>query len=343
MLLGEKWTSQLNRKFVLGSIGLVAATLLSGCSQNLFGFDETKLTLISARHEQEIQPLIDLFESETGIDVTVEYGESYALAEAQVEGKSADIFLTDGLGSLQVLGEAGKLKPIPEATLGSVMEGSKSENGDWVMASAQSTVLAYNPSRIAIYPNSVADLTDPMWQGEIAFAGREPHFQTLLAALSLSGDDASMVWLENMVANGVFLESDADVLAAVEAGQVTAGLVSGDSWGFAKSVAGAQFGVNAMNLGLEASTYVLTGTAVAILSENPSAALFVEFLLGDSAQAYFASTLFEYPILPGVPFPIVVPEGQLATESLLKPNQLLNQAVARQQLLDFGFIEESAE
>ena len=59
-----------------------------------------------------------------------------------------------------------------------------------------------------------------------------------------------------------------------------------------------------------------SGAAILATAQNPEgAAAFLEFLLSAESQAYFAESIFEYPVVEGAP----VPEGAPSIDSLVSP------------------------
>ena len=77
------------------------------------------MTIYSGRTEDLIQPLLDAFFEETGIEVRAKYGDSADLAllideEVGAGRVEADVFLSQSPGSLGFLDENGRLAMLPE-------------------------------------------------------------------------------------------------------------------------------------------------------------------------------------------------------------------------------------
>src|SRR5690606_17757808 len=122
-----------------------------------------------------VQPLIRVFERETGIQVQVRYGATPQLAVTlQEEGSQspADLFWAQDAGALGSVANAGLFAPLPSALTSQVPATFRSRDDLWVGTSGRARVLAYAPERVdeASLPASVLDLTDPKYRGRVGWA-----------------------------------------------------------------------------------------------------------------------------------------------------------------------------
>ena len=102
---------------------------------------------------------------------------------------------------------------------------------DWVGVTGRSRVIVYNDDLVDDPPTS-ARLTDPKYEGQVAWVPSNASFQSFITAFHVSqGEDAARQWLEDMEANGAVVYADnTDVLEAVDAGQIPIGLINHYYW-----------------------------------------------------------------------------------------------------------------
>ncbi len=207
---------------------VAAALIAASCSS-----DEATVTVYSGRTENLIQPIIDDFVEETGIQVEVRYDDSANLALLiQEEGDQtpADVFLSQSPGAVDFLDEAGRLAVLPDNVLDLVSPSVRDDEGRWVGFSGRQRVLVYNKDLVdaADLPSSVYDLTDPAWSGRIGIAPANGSFQDFVTTMrGQIGDEGTSEWLEGLVANDVqSYANNGAIVAAVARGEIDAGLVN---------------------------------------------------------------------------------------------------------------------
>jgi iron(III) transport system substrate-binding protein len=215
---------------LLAALGVAIA----GCGGSS-GSNNT-LTLYSAQHEQMTNALAKAFEKRTGSKVRVRFGEDEGLANQVVQEGSAtpaDVLLTENTPPLELLNEKGLLAKVEDSTLGQVPSRYSSAEGHWVGVAARETVLIYDPKLIAAsqLPASILDLAKPAWKGKLAIAPSEPDFVPIVSAIAkLDGRSAAEGWLEGFNANAKRYDDNEGIVAAVEAGQVAAGVINHYYW-----------------------------------------------------------------------------------------------------------------
>jgi iron(III) transport system substrate-binding protein len=143
---------------------------------------------------------------------------------------------------------------------------------------------------------------DPSWKGRIAIAPTNASFQAFITAIRITeGDQAAKEFLDAMKENAVLFEKNGLILQAVEDGVVDAGLINHYYWFELEN----EKGVGNMNSELvwfedQDAGNLINVAGVATVSDNPSANVFVKWLLGETAQKYFVERTREYS-LTGVP------------------------------------------
>ncbi len=289
-----------------------ALTLLIVCSliaASCGSSDEASVTIYSGRTENLIGPILEDFESETGIDVSVKYDDSSNLAlliEQEGDQTPADVFLSQSPGAVDFLDGAGRLAELPDDLLGLVDESVRDADGRWLGFSGRQRVLVYNQDQVeaAELPSSVFDLTSPEWNGRIGIAPSNGSFQDFVTAMrGTVGDADTLTWLEGLAANGVqsYANNNA-IVAAVGRGEVDAGLVN-HYYNFRFLDEDPDHPGRNHQFALEDPGNVLIVTGAAILEgsdHSDEAVQLIEWLLEEDAQRYFADETFEYPLASGV-------------------------------------------
>lgn len=326
---------------------LSLAVVLSGCASETASTPSPAstnsaeaITLYSGRAEDLIAPLLEKFTAETGIEVNVRYGESAEMAATileEGENTKADVFLSQDAGALGAVSKEATTYPIPSDVLALVPAKFQSQDGSWVGVSGRSRVMAYNPELVTDLPKSVFDLADPGWKGRIAIAPTNASFQSFVTGMRVTeGDEKTAAFLSAMKDNAVVYEKNSQILDAVENGEVAAGLLNHYYWFERAGEVGAENMKSKMSWFADGDAGNLVNVSgVMLLSENPNALVFAQWLLGDTAQKYFLETTFEYsltsdispdPTLPNLS-EIKGPEIDLSDlASLNETLQMLSQA-----------------
>ena len=286
---------------------LLLALTAAACSS---GSGDESLTVYSGRSEDLIQPLIDQFEEETGIDVTVRYAGSADLAATILEegdASPADVFYAQDPASLGSVALAGLFAELDDDLTDAVPARFSDTDSQWVGISGRARVVVYDGTRInpEDLPETEDGFTDPEWAGRTGIAPTNGSFLAFVAAKILSdGEEATLAWLKGMAANSApTYPKNSPIVAAVNAGEIETGLVNHYYLLRALAENPDEAGKNFFFTVPTAGSLVMpSGIGMLKTSENQDAAQqFIEFLQGNEAQEYFANETFEYPLVPGVP------------------------------------------
>lgn len=291
-------------RIVATLLTIVMAVSLAACGTS----EPETLTIYSGRGEELVGPVIERFEEETGIRVEVRYGDSAELAATLLAegGESpADVFFAQDPASLGSVSAAGLLTGLDDDVLGLVPERFSDADGEWIGVSGRVRVLAFDTSLLdpATFPADEDGFTDPAWAGRVAIAPTNGSFLTFVAAkILLDGEDATLAWLEAMAANGApTYPKNSAIIAAIDEGQVEAGLVNHYyRMRFAAESPGTVVANHFFSTESAAGLVMPAGVGILASSGNDAAVAFVEHLLSEESQRYFADTTFEYPLIDGV-------------------------------------------
>ena len=280
------------------------------------------VTIYSGRSESLVGPLVERFRLETGLDVQVKYAGTSELAATILEegdASPADVFFAQDAGALGALAAEGRLAELPGSTLDRVDGRFRSPDGVWVGVSGRARVVVYDTRVLSEddLPTTILDFTDPAWKGRIGWAPTNSSLQAFVTAFRvLRGDDAARAWLEGIQANEPKVyESNGAVLAAVAAGEVQVGFINHYYLMGQLAEQGEDFPVRNHFLpnGDVGALVNVAGAGILTTSRNATAAQsFVDFLLAEESQRYFAEETYEYPLVTGIPAdPRLVPLAEI--------------------------------
>lgn len=276
--------------------------------------DDSVLVIYSGRSEELVGPLIEQFSDETGIEVSVRYGGSTELATTLIaEGTStdADVFFAQDPASLGAVSDM--LIQLEPAVLDRVPARFADADGRWVGISGRARVIVYDTETVDVdeLPQTLEDLVDPRWSGRMGVAPTNGSFLAFVAAMIESdGEDATLRWLERLAENDpIDFPSNSPIVAAADTGEVALGLVNHYYLLRLQAEGGGSRAANHFPTGNDAASLVMPAGAgiVANSDHAESAAQFVEFLLSDAAQTYFATETFEFPLVTGIEPPAGLP------------------------------------
>jgi iron(III) transport system substrate-binding protein len=285
----------------------LAACLVASTAAACSGRDA--ITIYSGRDEPLVGPILERFNEETGIAIDVRYGDSADLAlliAEEGEGTPADVFFSQTPGAVDFLEEQDLLGSLPDDVLGRVDPGFESEEGHWIGTTARQRVLVYNEDMVSEseLPESVLELTDERYRGQVGLAPPNGSFQDFVTALRLEvGDEGAREWLEGMAANeSPTYPDNLSIVDAVARGEIPMGLVNHYY----------NYRYLDENPDAPSRNYVfpngdigalLIASTISVLEpaeDDDQAQELVEFLLDEEAQQFFADETFEYPLIDGV-------------------------------------------
>ena len=301
------------RWFSVLGLGIVASFLVAGCGGSSSG-SSGSLTLYSSQHEPMTEALIEGFEAENGAEVEVRYGEDEGLAsqiEQEGEASPADVFLAENTPPLELLAGKELLAAVDSSTLDEVPSQYNSPSGHWVGVAARETVMVYNPDLIAAdeLPASILDLAKPQWQGKLAIAPSEPDFVPIVSAIEkLDGEAAAKSWLEGFADNAKRYNDNEGIIAAVNAGQVDAGIINHYYWYEAAAEEGKDKIASKLHyFGNEDAGALVNVSGAGALESSGDPELAQEFLAylvsKEGQTAMTESGDWEYPLNSAVPPP----------------------------------------
>jgi iron(III) transport system substrate-binding protein len=307
-------SSRVDRRwFSVLCLGIVASFTVAGCGDSSSG-SKGSLTLYSSQHEPMTEALVEGFEEENGAEVQVRYGEDEGLAsqiEQEGDASPADVFLAENTPPLELLAGEDLLAEVDSSTLKEIPSQYSSPSGHWVGVAARETVMVYDPDLIAAdeLPASILDLAKPEWNGKLAIAPSEPDFIPIVSAIEkLDGEAAAKSWLEGFADNAKRYNDNEGIIAAVDSGQVAAGVVNHYYWYEALAEEGKDAVTSKLHyFGNEDPGALVNVSGAAALASGGDPKLAQEFLAyavsEEGQSAITKSGDWEYPLNSAVPPP----------------------------------------
>lgn len=267
------------------------------------------ITLYSGRSKSLVDPIIQQFEKDTGIHVKVTYANTAQLAsklKTEGERSSASLFWAQDAGALGSVSKDGLFGRLPDSLLAKIPETFRHKDGNWIATSGRARVLAYSPERVTKenLPESVFDLTKPMWHGKVGWAPLNASFQAFVTAMrSQVGEERTEKWLRDMKGNGAkAYPKNTPIIEALAAGEIDLGLPN-HYYLFRFRKGNSKFPVEQTFFKAKDAGNLVNVAGIGLLksSKDTETALeFIEYLLSAKAQQYFVSEVFEYPVTEGV-------------------------------------------
>jgi iron(III) transport system substrate-binding protein len=299
------------------TIGMAAVSMVfasaTACGSAGSGAQDNGLVLYNGQHEQTTQALVNAFEKQTGISVTVRNGDEDTLAEQIMQEGSrspADLFFTENSPPLMKLSGQHLLATVDAATLAAVPAGVSSPDKEWVGVSARFSALVYNTSDLkpAQLPTSVMDLANPKWAGKLGIAPGETDFQPIITSIADKyGSPAALTWLQAVKSNAASHDyPDNETLTSeVNSGQVEIGLINHYYWYRLRDqlgVSGVHSALHFFAAGDPGFVRDISGAGIVASSKHQAQAQeFLAFLVSAQGQRIIAQTdSWEYPVRPGI-------------------------------------------
>ena len=298
-----------------------------------------EINIYSHRQQFLLQPFLDAFTAETGINTKVVYASKGLAQRLQAEGEAspADVILTVDIARLSEYAELDLLAPVDSAVLAANIPANlRAGDNRWFAFSTRVRLIAVSKDRVAEGAiTSIEDLADPKLQGTVCSRkGSHVYNRSLLASvIAAKGADAAEAWAEGLVANFARKPqgNDRAQAKAIFEGQCDIAIMNHYYYGkmlFSDKEEQRDW-ANAIQLVFtnqdDRGTHVnISGGGLAKHSPNRDHAVrFLEFLTSPTAQQLYGEVNFEYPVNPAVS-----PGGVLASWGDFKRDDLAIEKLA---------------
>ncbi|MDP2634276.1 MULTISPECIES: Fe(3+) ABC transporter substrate-binding protein [unclassified Pseudoalteromonas] len=286
-------------------IGLtVAAPALADDAVNIYSFRQPFL----------IQPILDDFTKQTGIETNVVFAKKGLIERVKREGKHsrADLVLTSNFSDLVQLDELNLTQTINSETVNENVPAKFRDNeGQWIALTKRVRNVYSSKDRVGQLADlSYEDLALPQYKGKLCTrSGKHPYNLGLVASMiAHHGEAQTKQWLEGVKANLARKPQGNDRAQVKAVKEGLCDLALGNSYYFGKMIQDpAQktwadaVNINFPNQDNRGSHINVSGVVMTKYAKNPENALkLIEFMTDNKAQNMYASVNMEYPVKPGV-------------------------------------------
>ena len=273
-----------------------------------------EVNVYSHRQPELIQPLVDAFTAETGIDVNVAFVDKGMAERLVAEGdrSPADLVLTVDIARLMQVVDAGVTQAVTSDVLAANIPAEfRDPAGQWFGLTTRARIVYASKERVADGEvTTYEDLASDKWKGRICTRSGTNDYNVALvgAVIAHKGEDAAKGWLEGVKANLAKKPDggDRDQIKAIWAGECDISL--GNTYYMGQMVSDPEQKAWADSVRIVFPTFEgggthmnISGVAMTKAAPNREAALkLMEWLSSDEAQRIYAETNHEFPVKPGV-------------------------------------------
>ena len=290
-----------------------------------------EVNIYSHRQPELIQPLMDQFTAETGIDVNIAFVDKGMVERLKAEGNRspADLVLTVDIGRMEELVEADVLQAAEDPVLAANIPAEYRDPGNlWFGLTTRSRVVYASLERVK--PGEITtyeDLVNPKWQGRLCMrSGLNDYNVALTAAFLLHhGPEATTAWLQGLKANLAHkpLGGDRDQVKSIWSGECDIAL--GNTYYIGQMLNDDSEKDYAAAVRIDFPIFEgggahmnISGIALTKAAPNKAAAVkLMAWLSSDEAQKIYAEANHEFPVKAGVARSALVQSwGEFTPDSL---------------------------
>lgn len=272
-----------------------------------------EVNIYSYRQSFLIDPVVEKFEKDTGINVNVVFAKKGLAERLKREGKlsKADLVLTTDISRLMELKDKDLVTAVDSKIIeGNVPANLRDSDDKWFALTTRVRNVYASKERFGSKAISYEDLAKPEFKGKICTrSGKHPYTVALVSSMiAHHGEADAKTWLMKVKENLARKPqgNDRGQIKAIAAGQCDVSL--GNSYYFGKMLTDPkqkptadQVNILFPNQDGRGAHVNVSGMALTKYAPNKEAAVkLMEYLTGDLAQGIYAQVNMEYPVKPGV-------------------------------------------
>ncbi len=335
---------------------LTLGTVLSiACGSTSSAFAGGEVNVYSYRQPELIQPLLDAFTKETGIESNVLFLDKGLVERIQAEGVNspADILLTVDIARLVEAKEGGVAQPVlNDPIIEKDIPGNlRDPEGEWFGLTTRGRVVYASKERVPQQSITYEELADPKWKGKICIRDGQHSYNIALFASMIAhhGLDYTRTWLTGLKNNLARKPDGTDRSQAKSIYSGECDIALGNTYYVGLMLTNEQepeekVWANSVKVifpnAEDRGTHVnISGVAMTKYAPNKENALkLMEFLASGEAQEIYAKQVFEYPVLPGAqPSDVVKGFGPIKPDTLSLTEIAAHRKEASELVDEVGF------
>ena len=273
-----------------------------------------EINIYSHRQPFLINPFLELFTKETGIQTNVVYSKKGLAQRLKAEGENspADVILTVDIGRLYVYDDLDLLTSLDSKKLiNNIPDYLRSPDNTWFGLSKRARVIVVHKNKVSEGDiTRIEDLSDPKWKGKICSRpGSHVYNRGIMASvLAALGEEESENWAKGMVENFARRPqgNDRAQVKSIYEGECDIAIINNYYFGklkYSEDPKQREWIKNLLlifpNQGInDRGAHInISGGGVAKYSKNKESAIaLLEFLTSPDAQKLYGEINFEYPV-----------------------------------------------
>jgi len=333
----------------------LGAVVSVACGNTSSAFAGGEVNVYSYRQPELIQPLLDAFTKETGIETNVLFLDKGLVERIQAEGVNspADILLTVDIARLVEAKEGGVTQPVlNDPIIEKDIPGNlRDPEGEWFGLTTRGRVDYASKERVPQQSITYEELADPKWKGKICIRDGQHSYNIALFASMIAhhGLDYTRTWLTGLKNNLARKPDGTDRSQAKSIYSGECDIALGNTYYVGLMLTNEhepeeKVWANSVKVifpnAEDRGTHVnISGVAMTKYAPNKENALkLMEFLASGEAQEIYAKQVFEYPVLPGAqPSDVVKGFGPIKPDTLSLTEIAAHRKEASELVDEVGF------
>ncbi len=289
------------------------------------------VNVYSYRQPFLIEPIIESFTKQTGIEVNTVFAKKGLVERLKSEGKNspADLLLTSNFSNLQAAVAADVTQPVSSEILeANIPSEFRAPDGMWFGLTNRARLIVVSKDRMTqARPTRYEDLANPVYKGKICTRSAKHSYMVALTAsvIAHSGSDTARDWLSGMKENLARKPqgNDRAQVKAISEGECDIAIINSYYMGAMLADKEQTAWANSVDLifpnQADRGTHMnISGVALTKSAPNKDNAIkLMEFLTSAEAQQHYADVNHEYPVNQSVkPSALVQSWGEFTYDTL---------------------------